>query len=344
MEDARDTVPSQIIFQRAHDRTDQSPLTYREYVHLVAKGTSVSDAGALLQAQLKLVQASLAHLPPGKLVNLAVFDEAFQGKPVTNVPLATLKWKDWRDLERAAAAQAREPGMIASVSELPRSPSATNDASNFVEESPLSLVTRASPQAAVDPGAQEDLIADLFDAMHELHFLPDAIEAGDFCLRICLEKLACEAGVVHVYQSDPREFVVTNARGAAAGRLLLRRYRDSDPALGSVMRERRPLVLEWAVGEPGRAESERCVPSGGKCRILLAPVMPVGRFLGAIELFNPPHGQSFTTADANALAYVAQHFADFIATHGVVTSQERIRGRHDRLASTRGHHSSLARA
>jgi GAF domain-containing protein len=365
-EDPRDTVPSQIVFQREQDRTDALPLSYREYVHLVAKGTSASEAGALLQAQLKLVVASLAHLPPGKLVNLAVFDAAFQGKPIPP-PLATLSWRDWRDPQRAAEAwgSSRVSGNLtepprstassaqtSSSSEAPaslagplRAMTSSDDVANSTEEVPLNLIIRTAPPLSVGTGSgDDDLIADLFDAMHELHFLPDAIEAGDFCLGICMEKLSCEAGVVHVYQTDRREFVVTNVRGASAGRLLLRRYADTDTPLASVMSQRRPVVLEAPAAADDRAETERCIPSAGMRRILMAPVMPAGRFLGAIELFNTMHGGPFTRSDVNALAYIAQHFADFITTHGVVTSQERIRGRHDRLASGRPGRPSLARA
>lgn len=386
-QDPLDTVPSQIVFQREQDRTDAVPLSYREYVHLVAKGTSASEAGALLQAQLELVVASLGHLPPGKLVNLAVFDAAFQGKPMSP-PLATLSWKDWRDPHRAAAARgsSRPPENLAgppptttpsaetsSSSQAPENvaeplhpTTSPDDVARSMDEAPLDLVTRTAPldlvtrtgpsasiapppstasSPSTDNGASDDdLIADLFDAMHDLHFLPDAIEAGDFCLGICLEKLSCEAGVVHVYQSDRREFVVTNARGASAGRLLLRRYADTDTPLASIMSQRRPVVLEAPAAADDRADTERCIASGGMRRVLIAPIMPAGRFLGAIELFNTVHGGPFTGPDMNALAYIAQHFADFIATHGVVTSQERIRGRQERLASSRAGRSALARA
>lgn len=373
-----DTVPSQIVFRREQDRTSQLPLTYREYVHLVAKGTSTSDATILLRAQLKLVQASLEHLPPGKLVNLAVFDNAFQAKPL-GAPLATLKWKDWPDRDDAMATPAVSGAAgVASegASPLPEGPASAAGARNsnappapvseaasgplppesgasaLVEEAaPLSLVTRAGTRHSSDAhgsldgrGRDDDLIGDLFDTMHELHFLPDAIEAGDFCLRICLEKLGCEAGVVHVYQSDQREFVVTNTRGTSANRLLLRRYSISDPPLASVMSQRRPVMLQAVADEQDSAENERCVPKGGMRRVLLAPVMPAGRFLGAIELFNTVDGQPFSQGEANALAYIAQHLADFISTHGVVTSHDRIRQRHDRLASTRAQRSSAARA
>jgi putative methionine-R-sulfoxide reductase with GAF domain len=42
------------------------------------------------------VRAALASVPAGKLVNMAVFDHHFQGKP-KRPPLATLAWKDWKD-------------------------------------------------------------------------------------------------------------------------------------------------------------------------------------------------------------------------------------------------------
>ncbi|MGH7270560.1 MAG: hypothetical protein ACREJ3_09030, partial [Polyangiaceae bacterium] len=89
------TVPSQIIFKREQDATASMPLTYREYVYAIAPGSSESAAEGLIQMQLRHVQSSLERARPGKLVNLAVFDTTFQGKPPT-LPLVTLAWKDWR--------------------------------------------------------------------------------------------------------------------------------------------------------------------------------------------------------------------------------------------------------
>lgn len=356
------TVPSQIVFRREQDRTESVPLTYREYVYLVAKGTTETDAARLLEAQLKLVQASLAHLPPGKLVNLAVFDVAYQGKPPA-LPLATLRWRDWTELSRTPS-PAADVSAAANIPAADVSPAAGDEATG-ADEFPLSLVRTARAEDARGTrdgvagrdgiagrddiaghdgiaGRDDDLVVELFDAMHELHFLPDAIEAGDFCLGICLEKLGCEAAVVHVYQSDRRDFVVTNARGAGANRLLLRRYPETDAALASVMSQRRPIVVESAAGSDD--DLERCVARNGVRRTMLAPVMPVGRFLGAIELLHTTHGRPFTQSDANALAYIAQHFADFIATHGVVTAQDRIRARSERQAAIRSHGPSLAGA
>ena len=105
--DATTTLPSQIVFKREQDATEALPLTYREYVYVVPPGSTEMAAATLVQAQLELVRASLDRMPAGKLVNLAVFDVAFQGKPPVP-PLATLTWKDWRGV--ALVSFPRQPG------------------------------------------------------------------------------------------------------------------------------------------------------------------------------------------------------------------------------------------
>lgn len=172
----------------------------------------------------------------------------------------------------------------------------------------------------------EDLIADLFESMHELHFLRDAVEAGDFCLSLAMEKIPSQAGIVHLYDIDRREFLVTSTRGVAASTLLLRRHDEKDALLSSAMVKRRALVIADAT-EGDAAALERYVALGGAHSLIIAPVMQAGRFLGAIELLNPLDGQPFTDAEGNAVTYIAEQFAEFVATRGVVTDPERIRSR-----------------
>src|ERR1700722_13507628 len=100
-------LPSKIVFKREQDATEALPLTYREYVYVVPPGSTEMAAATLVQAQLELVRASLDRMPAGKLVNLAVFDATFQGKPPVP-PLATLTWKDWRGV--ALVTFPRQPG------------------------------------------------------------------------------------------------------------------------------------------------------------------------------------------------------------------------------------------
>jgi GAF domain-containing protein len=172
----------------------------------------------------------------------------------------------------------------------------------------------------------EDLIADLFEAMHDLHFVRDALEGGEFCLTLAMEKLPSQAGIVHLYDIDRREFLVTSTRGAGTGKLLLRRHPESDPLLSAAMRKQRAVVLADAA-QSDAATLDRFVALGGARSLIVAPAVQSGRFLGAIELLNPLDGQPYTDAEGNALSYIAEQFAVFIASVGIVTDAERISSR-----------------
>ena len=76
-------------------------------------------AKAMLVAQFDLVRGSLEDLRPGKLVNLAIFDVAFQGRPPI-APVVTLSWKDWKG-EPTIDFPRRKPSLPAS-SELRAAP------------------------------------------------------------------------------------------------------------------------------------------------------------------------------------------------------------------------------
>jgi len=89
------------------------------------------------------------------------------------------------------------------------------------------------------------------------------------------------------------------------------------------MRKRRAVVVADAT-ETEAATNERYVLLGGARSLIVAPVMLAGRFLGAIELVNPLDGQPFTESDGNAITYMAEQFAEFVAARGVITDPERI--------------------
>jgi GAF domain-containing protein len=172
----------------------------------------------------------------------------------------------------------------------------------------------------------EELIADLFESMHELHFLRDALEGGEFCLGLAMDKIPSEAGIVHLYDIDRREFLVSSARGMGASSLLLRRHAEGDAVLSAAMGKGRALVFADAtLGEAGALD--RYAAFGGVRSLIVAPVVLSGRFLGAIELLNPLDGQPYTEAEGNAVTYIAEQFAEFVESHGIVTDPQRIRSR-----------------
>ena len=172
----------------------------------------------------------------------------------------------------------------------------------------------------------EDLIADLFEAMHDLHFVRDAIEGGDFCLALAMEKLPSQFGIVHLYDIDKREFLITSVRGAGTAKLLMRRHPENDPVLLAAMRNRTALVIAEAA-QSDAAALERYGLLGGVRSLIVAPVLQHGRFLGAVEILNPLDGQPYTEPEGNALSYIAEQFAEYISSHGIVTDPERISAR-----------------
>ncbi len=109
-----DPLPSFVVIGSREDNpTESSPLTYREYVYSVAEGTSEGDARRLILERFEHVRGTLDPQRAGKLINLAVFDHVFHGRPQRR-PLVTLAWKDWKGEEpeirfpqREAGAQAR---------------------------------------------------------------------------------------------------------------------------------------------------------------------------------------------------------------------------------------------
>lgn len=90
--------PFEIIASRDENPSARSPLTYRERVYAVAEGTPKEVARDLLLDRFGDLCASLHTASAGNLINLAVFDHVFHGKPQRR-PIVTLTWKDWKSAE-----------------------------------------------------------------------------------------------------------------------------------------------------------------------------------------------------------------------------------------------------
>jgi GAF domain-containing protein len=164
------------------------------------------------------------------------------------------------------------------------------------------------------------LIADLFEAMHDLNFVRDTEEGADFVLTIALEKFRSSTGMVQLYDINRREFVVMRAVGPNAHLVLGGRTAERDPLITEIMNRRRPFVLD--VARDGRVRAGRWAALGSSPKFILAAAVELhGRFLGVIEIANPVDG-SFPPEDINGLAYVAERFAEFVAGRGLVFETE----------------------
>jgi hypothetical protein len=220
-----------------------------------------------------------------------------------------------QQIQQALAQQQPQPMQPVPQPAFPQPVAAQAQAQAQAQQVPPSAPT-STPRVRGD-----ELIADLFESMHELHFQKDAVDAGDFVLGLALTKIPSKAGIVHFYDIDKREFVVGCLAGDAPQKLLTRRHPEAEALLNSAMRKRGPIVTP---GADSRVESAaRFALIGDVLTVATAPVMQAGRFLGAIELVDPADG-SFDPSDVNALRYIADQFAEYLGQHGIVVDPERI--------------------
>jgi GAF domain-containing protein len=169
----------------------------------------------------------------------------------------------------------------------------------------------------------DEIIAVLFEEMHDLHFARDSIEGGDFCLGLLLDKLPSRGGLIHFYDLTAREYVVVCSNGNGAEKLLLRRHPPTDPLLSAAMRKRGAVVINDAATNDA-AFVERFEALGGARSVMIAPIMLGGRALGAIEIINPLDGGPYSDDEGHALQYMAEQLAEFVSSHGLVLDPARI--------------------
>ncbi|WP_437288705.1 GAF domain-containing protein [Sorangium sp. So ce406] len=339
----------ELVSQRADDPSERSPLTYRELVYAVATGTPRELVNALLLDRLDVARKLIDEARPGKFIHIAVFDHVFQGRPQRS-PLATLAWKDWRSGEPEIQFRPRTSGTTPPPA---AGPSAT--ATPLPGAAPLPAVTAtplpgaapppaatATPLPAAPPPAEaappapsppprrrssypprngrlsgDDLIAELFEACSELHFLQDTLAGADFILSLTLEKIPCALGLVSLFDINRGEFVVVRQQGGKTA--LLTRLSERAPLALAAMRSRRAVVVP-DVSSDERVMDERWKATGVELRsVVCAPVELAGRYLGLLEIANPLDGKPFSESDGNALTYIGQQFAEFVGARGVVT-------------------------
>ncbi len=164
----------------------------------------------------------------------------------------------------------------------------------------------------------EDLITELFERMHELAFMADIPSGADYVLNVLFDVVPCEAMLVHVFDLGRREFVVVRAHGPSMRSALLYRTPDSDPLVAAVMRQRSVLTNGASPRHSGAFERLGVQTK----QILSGAATQGGRYLGIIELANPVGGAPFTEAEQNALEYVCEQFADFVASRPLVLDEE----------------------
>ena len=180
----------------------------------------------------------------------------------------------------------------------------------LTQAAPLPLVSR--PQSAID------VIDLLFDAMQDLPFLETALEASAFCLSSVLRVLPSRGGMVHLYDINTREFITVSAQGDHTEKLLVARTPESCPLFAAALGKRRAMAFRY---DRGGSPQVRHTFFGPPRSVLAAPAMVDGRYLAVIELVDPMQDGVFDERAENAMSYVADRFAEFLAQHGVGIGQ-----------------------
>ena len=168
------------------------------------------------------------------------------------------------------------------------------------------------------------MIGELFETMHELHFLPELVNGCDFVLAVGEFMVPCAAIMVHVFDLGAREFVIVRASGPGAGKLLLCRTPHTDPLLAPLMRHTAARRID-ARGDTRFTGARWPLLGVTPEAALLVPVVQAGRHLGAIELVNPDGGGGFHQNEAHGLEYVAEQFAEFLAKRPIVLEADALR-------------------
>jgi GAF domain-containing protein len=208
---------------------------------------------------------------------------------------------------------------VEDVVEPPRPPSSPPPPpSGPVARPPLANTEATAAKVPPPRASVPDIHEILFDAMHELNFFEGAVEGASFCLVTAMRVVPCLAGLVHLYDETSNEFVTVYAQGPRSERLLASRTPASDDLFARASRGRRGLVVTYG-SEPG-GETLSCSRHaffGDPWSAAVIPVAKDGRLVAVFELIDPLDGAPFGEDAESAMVYIATHYADFLAQHGV---------------------------
>jgi hypothetical protein len=321
-----------LLARRDADPTPENPLCYRERSYLVPEGLPGSDAEALARARVDELRELLRDAPPGRFVNVAVFDHAWTDRP-SRPPAATAQWKDWqgdvvvdRPLERWLASTR--------ASASPSSPPAATAPS-----SPATVAAPAAPQPAVAPASKppaavvpvdeprtappartrrttddhDSRLADAFEACQDLFFLGTPAEGLEFAVELLGQLVPHEAASACLYDidEDVLRFVVATGPGGHD------RRGDGVPARLGLFGIAARLVGTTLRVDPLGSDPRFDPGVDGRVGLdpqnaLYLPIAHQGRILGVLQLLNRELDVTFSQGDADLGLYVANQLGQFL--------------------------------
>jgi GAF domain-containing protein len=83
--------------------------------------------------------------------------------------------------------------------------------------------------------------------------------------------------------------------------------------LSAAVKARKAMIRGSEDAMTARYTSIGCARS-----LVVAPVLVAGRTLAILEMVNPNDGAPYTQDEANAMTYIAEQFAEFLSSRGLV--------------------------
>lgn len=298
----------------------------------VPRGAEVHTGPSIAPAPMIPVAAPV----PRDLDAPAASDAAPESEPIALVVEARVRVSDGALAPAVApevAPAAAEPQLVTEPQVAPapadvteRAPQ-TGDRSTPVMETPrqqvvgaISTIPPSSFGTRRDP--DEDLIGELFERLHELHFMPDLVSGASFVLKTLRDLLPCEGTLIHVFDIDRSEFAVVRAYGPNAAETLLFRTPGTDPLMSEVMRHNGALSIADVTADTRFANGAMARLGVSPRSVLCGAARQGGRYLGMIELANPSGGTPFQENEQSALEYLCAQFAELVANRPVVLDPE----------------------
>src|SRR5262249_35636052 len=147
------------------------------------------------------------------------------------------------------------------------------------------------------PGVpRQDVVAAVFERMHAMNYLEDALDAARYVLAVLADAIPCRTSLVHFFDMARHEFIVVDARGEGAHDMRPLRHGVKDPLLRVAMPLGTPFFWNDLSNAPARSVA-RLASLGKVDRVLVCPVTAGVRWLGAIELIDPKSGRRFDSPE-----------------------------------------------
>jgi hypothetical protein len=306
-------------------RTEERGFEYIEELLVAPRLESLEVAHTWLKLRLAAWRNFRSESSPHLLLRLFCFAEAPRSSEAE--PVASVEFRSW---SRAVDYQPPHESLAAVASgahQIPSSPAILAALASVATPQPVAAslptpVDLALVAAVVPPPAaansQADLIGTIFDSVHDVHFAPTLLDGADLLCDIAYRNIPCNGAFIFLHDMNTAGWILAAGAGEGAARLFGERLPAGDPLLARI-------------GQRGvglRVSGEACVHTlnaGARPgHALLASAAVGGRLYGVIELVVAAGGEPFTDEQEHALAYLAEQFATFAASRGILIRENEI--------------------